>query len=357
MIKLKKIALMEMGGSHEEILQPQINWLKETDYQIFLIIRSKHFKRVSLDINPENVLAIEEDYNILKRWNNLKRIVGFLKKNHITNLVINTTQGAFIRDFSLICPSINITGIAHNPQKIGKSFSQKIISKKVKKYLVLNDYILDHINRNNLSLSFNSFYPIKSFEISEHTKTDSLKVVIPGAVDMKRRDYYQIIDSQKTQLLDKNIKFIFLGKCKTEEAKLFRKEIEILLLKKQFEFFDEFIPDAKFNTILSSADLILPLITPRLDSFQLYKKYKISGAINLSFGMKIPMLMHESLKHIIDYQTSSIFYEEGKLFENLNKIIAHKEILEKKKFDIMQEKKFNLEFQKKQYLEFVLLNS
>lgn len=356
MIKLKKIALMEMGGSHEEVLQPQISWLKETDYQLYLIIRRKQFERINFNLNPENVLMVGEDDNFLNRWKNLIQINQFLKKNQIENMVINTTQGAFIRDFSLICPSINITGIAHNPQKIGKSIGQKIISKKVKKYLVLNDYILDHVDRSDLSLSFNSFYPIDSFVHDEQIKNEVLKIVIPGALDMNRRDYYQIIDSHKSQLLDKNIKFIFLGRCKSEEAKLFRKEVEILLLKKQFEFFDEFIPNAKFNACISSADLILPLITPRLHSFSLYEKYKISGAINLSFGMKVPMLMHESLNQVADYKISSIFYEDGKLFEKLNMLLANRDIIRKKKIDILQEEKFNPEFQKKKYLDFVLNN-
>jgi len=354
MTKQKNIAFIELGGSHEEVLFPQIEILAGSGFNVSLIIRTSHFNRIKPIRQAKTVLCINDEKNFFQRAMNLRRVLNFIKTNNIHSIIINTAQGAFIRDLCFFLPPyLNLTGISHNPQKIGHSFTQKFISRKIKKYLVLNDYILKNLPQLH-GLSYSSFYPVFYPHKHQPKNDNTLRVAIPGAIDFNRRDYEEILNNPLSQVLNKNIQFIFLGRCKSEAARKYREAVETKFLKKQSRFFDEFIPEARFFSILKTADIILPLITPGIKNFQLYKKYKVSGSINLAFGMKIPLLMHESLKSTEDYQTAAIFYKEGQLFQKLNEIHANPDSIAIKKKDIEKEKKFNPEFQQKQYIDFVL---
>ena len=81
-------------------------------------------------------------------------------------------------------------------------------------------------------------------------------------------------------------------------------------------FFDSFVPVDEFMKIIGGADLIMPLLTPEVPLYNLYSKYKVTGAVNLAFGLKIPMLMHHSLQHIEDFKKTAFFYPANKLTES-----------------------------------------
>jgi len=352
----KKIAIIETGGSHDELIYPQLLFLKQSGHETHLIIRKNHLKRISLDQYADHVFTFPDDESLLVRIRNIRQLINYLKRFQIHQLVINTAQGAFIRDLSLFLPSkYSVTGISHNPHKIGRSFNQKLISKRIKKYFVLNDYIIKHIQTKNPDLSFQSFYAVFIPYIPVKKVHKELIISIPGAIDFNRRDYDLLYESLRKKTIHRNILFNFTGKCQSPEAKAFRQKMTDLL-PKQCHFYDEFIPEKQFLDITGNADLLLPLITPHIPNFILYKKYKISGTINLSFGLKIPMLMHESLKGISDYQTSSFFFGGDNLVDLLNRLNKKKNLINEKKVEIAGEEKFQFLFQKKQYLQFLEQN-
>ncbi len=355
MSKKKSIALIETGGSHEEIIFPQLLFLKETAFETHVIIREDHFKRFRGYGQNEKYLLLKSDDTIFHKIINLFKILQYLKRHNIHDVIFNTAQGAFIRDLCLILPTgINVTGISHNPQKFGNSFTMKLISSRVKKFFVLNDYILDNLDNTNSAIKFESYYCV-FFRHSYVKPGDKsiLNVVIPGSFDMKRRDYKFLLTSLSRTVLNPGIRFIFPGRSNSDESRAFFKDISNYLSGEQFIYFDEFLPEERFFRILYEADLILPLITPELPLYELYRKYKITGAFNLSFGLNIPLVMHSSFHSITDFQNSSIFFNDSNLIETLNNVYHNRVLIAQCAGEIEKNPKFSFEYQKKRYLNFL----
>ncbi|MGC9341792.1 MAG: hypothetical protein ACP5E3_03755 [Bacteroidales bacterium] len=155
---LNKVLILESGGSHDEILYSQFRFLKDSGFETHLIIREEHLERARTPREADFVISLARERGWRDRWKNLLTIRKYLRVKNINYLVINTCQGAFIRDLSLLLPrGINITGISHNPQKLNRSFNQKIINRKVKKYLVLSENILNNVQTMNPGLSLKAF--------------------------------------------------------------------------------------------------------------------------------------------------------------------------------------------------------
>jgi hypothetical protein len=348
------IAILEAGGSHDEILYPQFRFLKDARIRTHLIIRNEHLLRIGAPGLADSIFSLETEKNWSGRWKNLISIRKYLLKNEITHLVINTCQGAFIRDLSPLLPrKLNITGISHNPHKLSKSFNQRIINRRVKKYLVLSDNILHRVRSMNPDLFLESFYAI-FFPIPLTKKNnDIFTVSIPGAVDLKRRDYYHLLEELKVHPVSPGVKFVFLGRCKNNPALDFRESISSCLSQNQYLFFDEFIPEIEFLERVAQTDLILPLITPALKNFNLYRDYKLTGGINIALGYRIPLLLHKSLESNPDYESAGFFYHEGEMINDLNELSAKKVRIEEKKKRIEKELKFGYSFQQEKYLKFI----
>ncbi|MGC9341793.1 MAG: hypothetical protein ACP5E3_03760 [Bacteroidales bacterium] len=83
--------------------------------------------------------------------------------------------------------------------------------------------------------------------------------------------------------------------------------------------------------MVARSDLILPLITPELDNYELYRDYKITGGINLAIGFRVPLLLTKSLRNNQDYETSSFFYEKTRLVEMINHLSENKTEIKQKK--------------------------
>lgn len=349
-----KIALLETGGSHDEILFSQMRFLKDSGYRIYLIIRSEHLARIGKYDEANDIFSIRNEESMYGRLKNILNIRRYLLRNKIETLLINTCQGAFIRDLSFFLPyRLNITGITHNPQKMSRSLNQKIISRRVKKYFVLSDYILKNITQQNPELQLESFYPIFFRESGESRNHKNFVVTIPGAVDFKRRDYDHLLNELDIGEPEPGIRFIFLGRLKSPEAIEFREKVLQEYPGIQFDFFDEFIPENEFISRIVKSDLVLPLITPGMVNYNLYRDFKITGGINLALGYRIPLLIHENLADNPDYQLAAFFYKEGNLIDTLRHLSGHPEKLKAKSDDIESAERIGYTHQRDQYISFV----
>lgn len=361
MIKKAKIrlALLETGGSHGEILITQSLFLDDPQIIPYLIIRKNQLKNSPGLHKIKNILTLEEDKNSLGRILQLRKIRSYLKKNHIKYLVINTAQGAFIRDLCMqLPPRLNITGISHNPQKLNTSFTQKIINRRIKKYFVLSDPIKENLRPMNPDLQIESLYTVFS-KNEPHPQpaydTGNFLVCIPGAIESKRRNYQHLID----ELTHKNdlypgVTLVFLGRMVGAEAQEIKMKIEKLVGEERTLFFDSWIPEKDFSHYLFKSRIILPLIAPGNSSFELYRDFKLSGTINLSLGKKIPMLLHQSLNKNNDYLQVGFFYETGEMITKINQLAENPIQLINKQEDIKNIEKLNFDYQKEKYLSFVL---
>ena len=85
---------------------------------------------------------------IISDFNNLLNIRRYLIEKNIKEVIFNSADGIRIRNL-LLFPfpkEMEFAGILHDSEKVIRSGNQKFINKKVKKYFVLNDYILDYIH-------------------------------------------------------------------------------------------------------------------------------------------------------------------------------------------------------------------
>ena len=155
------IAIIESGGSHDEVILPQLSFLIEEGKELHLIIRRNHFLRTGPYDPRIHILLLEEEEKITDRIRNLRMIVRYLKNHSVGQAIVNTAQGAFVRDFTFLAPrQLLLTGISHNPHKLNSSVTQKLISRRITKYFVLSDYILANVRKENPELTISAFYPV-----------------------------------------------------------------------------------------------------------------------------------------------------------------------------------------------------
>lgn len=345
-----KIALVELGGFHNECLYSQIKCLKTIpSIYITLICDPKVAQSTTdFDENIDSKIVIEVSKGIAA-WKQFYKLSNFLLTENFDKIILNTAQSSHAKKLCFFVRNkIDVYGILHNVQKLNGSIGQKIISNSVKGYFVLNDYLLEKTKKIKTT-KFSSFYAIFFPFISPPSLSkpnDEIWICIPGQIEEKRRDYDTLVEQLSYKKLAKHIKFIFLGKIKEEYAFTIKQKIENLGLQNQFMYWEEFVPDKLFHALLQKSDFIMPLIHPNHLSASYYE-YRISGTFNLAFAHKKPLLIEQNYQKYEDFKTNSVGYVTSNLLEVINK-------LEKIDSDLLyQEEKWSFEFQKKKYLDFI----
>ncbi len=349
-----KVALIELGGSHEECMLTQMIALKSINASITLICtpeikaRNPHFEKY-----VDAILVVDFTK---KAWEDFKLILGinqFLKNNHFQKAVLNTAQGGHIRNLCLTAPkSVEFIGIIHTIRKFQGSFTQKIIHRKIRKYLLLSDFLLDKITIPK-KLKVESFYPLDypEFDLKITKRPSETWITIVGGVENRRKDLTGFL-SMLENTTDEKVKFIFLGKSdeNKEEVVNFKAQIQAINKSNHVLMFHDFIAPDLFNAYLKESDFLCPLIHPETQSAEQYISNQISGAFNLAYSYQIPLFIHESYREIEDLQNSSVFYNLSNFASILpNAIVARGAISTK----IATIEKWKKEFQQEKFVEFI----
>lgn len=347
----KKIALVEMGGSHDECLYAQVRYLKSAGHHVELICNSSLKSNVDYFDGLDRVHFIELRKG-LTQWVDLVRIRKILVRGKFDRIVFNTAQGNVPKNLFLLPLSKKALrfGVIHNLRKFSNSVSQRAITRNLNAYFVLNDYLLDRVPPEiqktvKLHALYTVFYP--SYPVLEVPKpANEIWICIPGQVERNRRDYDGLFDSIERFGVNKNVKFILLGRCEhlDGDGEYIKHKISQLDVSEQFMLWDSFIETELFYSILQLSDYVMPLIHPEHESFSLYE-YQISGAFNLAFGFKKPLLMDESFAEFEDFKTNAIHYAVPTMMEQINRL----EIPDAAQF--YQEEKWEFEFQKRGFLK------
>lgn len=352
---MKNLLIIEHSNVHGEVVYSQLELVKKSGLNVILILNSE----LSLPEEPLSAKIIRLDFKLKKRTL-LKHILEVIADHNIDLIVINTAHGNFVRSLCLrlLFKKVKVVGILHEANKINDSFTQKIISMKIRNYFVLSEHILGYLDTHkrkghNYSFIYPIFYPLRFVNLKK-TKTDRLSICIPGGIEVERRDYFGLID-----LLVKNkgriyplVKFILLGNSKVSDGAEVIKAITDTNLQNYFEWFDGYIPHDLFYEKLVNSDLILPLLHPNFHFFECLQT-KISGAFSLSLAFKKPMLLHNEFKHISLFEKISFFYSLDNLIEIINSLAENQSstIDRVKAFESLDEISFQK--QKKQYLNFL----
>ena len=304
-----KIAIVEVGGSHDECILTQLGALKKGGKEIVLICTEVVAQRNSCfeDYVTSTVLIETKGQS---KGTQAKAIWNAIKSSNVAKVVFNTAQGGVIRNVCLkaLFSKVEFIGIIHTTRKFEGSFTQKIINRKIKKYLLLSQFLHDRIVPPK-GIETDYFYPIAFPQQNNFSDESHVIVAILGGVEKRRKDLDGFIQMAQ-QVVAKDVEFVFLGKSdpQLEDVKEFRAKLEEGGIMEKVKLYDHFVSQEDFDTLLSKASFILPLVHPDTPSADQYFKNQISGATNVAFGYNIPLLIHEGYHHVHEMNAGSFYY-------------------------------------------------
>jgi hypothetical protein len=349
----KKVAILEIGGSHDECLLSQFFALKEIGCETYFISSNALWERnLKLQDLVDHFIPFEMEKKAVKDFLKVKKLNRFFVMENISIVVFNTAQGAHVRNFCLTASKkVEFIGIIHTLNKFKNSFTQKIIHWKIKKYLVLNDYLLAQITPPS-GIAVSSFYPLRfpRFEKEIPKIENECWIIIIGGVEFRRKDLLGSLELMKK--MEANVRFIFLGKSDQNHPDViaFKEALHKYSFTNQVLLFDAFVDEQTYDAYLKKADFIWPMVHPETPSADEYFKNQISGAMNVSFAYKIPMLVHElyakqwpDLKHAFSYTIDGFQLDFQNALRNRNVMIESMHSVEK----------FSAKHQETNYLNFL----
>lgn len=282
----------------------------------------------------------------------IRRLMRRLKSKKIDRVVFNTGQGGHVRNaclFSLF-RKIEFIGIVHTTRKFQGSLTQKVISLKIKKYLVLAHFLNDQIPKNKINTT--AFYPIDfpHFQQDFDENNTNLHIAIVGGVETRRKDLAGFISMIKQR--DSSATFSFLGNANSTHLDVvqFKEKLAEINCLERVEFFENYIDSETIHRILRKTDAILTLIHPETPSAEEYFKHQIPGSMNIALGYKIPLLLHESFRGITELTPASIYYNVD-LFDAALEEVKLKGNAIRNKMNSTEE--YRSTFQQKKYLDFI----
>lgn len=309
-----KVLVLEMGGSHIECVYSMVHFLYLKNCPVHVACNKRLLPYLTEPEKLAGLMELPDEFSKTAQITSFLQIRKYIQRHGIDTVIINTTEITIIRNLSFFLPKrINGIGIVHNARKLEKSFTfTKILSKKLKKFFVLGDYLLSQI-KPDLVFKVTSFYPVYFPPVRQLTivkPAGEYWIVIPGEADETRRDYVMLLDAIKNNVsLPAQIKFIFLGKYKLQAV--------IDNTAKQEDWwtthitsFDDYLEYDQFHSYIQQADFILPLM--KIEHNDFYGNNRISGSFNLGIGYHIPFLLPETYQQNKDLQPFSFYYSNMK---------------------------------------------
>jgi hypothetical protein len=305
------VLIIEIGGSHIECVYSFVHFLKIKNHQVHLACNEKLLPLFPEKDRLSGIISLPNEFNLIKQLKTFFRIRAYVKKNNIDNIIINTTEIKLIRNLSFFIPrNINCTGLVHHAKKLEKSTTfEKFLSRKMRKYFVLSDFLLNNTKVNSL-FEAKAFYPVyfpKTKRNDIHKPHGEFWVVVPGEANQQRRDYVSLINEISTNHNLHNITFIFLGKNKLTGLESYE---NIISDKMKIISFTDQVDYDTFHQYIKLSDVILPLI--KMTDDNMYGNSRISGAYNLGLGYKKPFLLPSSIKNNTDLNSFSVYYDNMK---------------------------------------------
>lgn len=352
-----KIAIVEIGGSHDECILSQVIALKKKGCWLVFCSTREMYERNSLfatlfdefhEVNlPKSMIGDFLAMRNLNKW---------FVRSSISKVILNTAQGGHVRNLCLTSHrSVAFFGIIHTIKMLDKSFTQSLISRKVKHYFVLNDTLKKRVHSPK-GISIHSFYPLDypSYDQKIEKPKTAFWVTIIGGVEFRRKDLSGFISFAKTTAA--HVKFIFLGKSDEhhEDVIQFKSMINTNGIDSKMVLFNEFVDQETFDATLKVTDCILPLIHPNTPSAEEYFNRQISGAINVAFSYGIPMMIHEAYSEWEDFQSGVQFYNLSNQSEQFVELMQRKnEFVEALKLN----PKFSKNLQNEKFAKVILNHS
>ena len=343
---------MEIAGSHDECLFTQIVALKERECDVVLVCtkeiraRNPHFEEW-----VDHYIELTFDKSTFGNVFLAGRMMRLIRQTGADKVVFNTAQGGHVRNACLltITRRTNYVGIVHTTRKFEGSFTQKLINIKIKSYLFLSEFLMKKVG-DQPGKKLDYFYPIRFPNTPKLEKSEQKIITIIGGVENRRKDLDGFIDMIESMQED-DVHFVFLGKSdeNNQDVAKFNQIIREKGLNNLITQFNQFVSQEEFDRYLQDSSAILPLVHPNTPSAEQYFKNQISGAMNVAFGYKIPLLIHEGYEFIEEMKEASVYYSK----ENFASKVRETNFANLSE-EMQQNEKWQNEFQEKRYADFVL---
>lgn len=307
----QKVAIFEIGGSHDECILSQLIALKNAGATtVFCGSRSMFVKNSQFANYTDEFHEVVLPHSMIGDFKAMIRLNKWFVKNNISTVIANTAQGGHVRNLCLTASKkVKFYGLIHTIKMLDGSFTQSLISKKIKDYFVLNDTLKKYIGEKK-GITISSFYPLNypTFDNEVAKPNNQIWISIIGGVESRRKDLEGFIEMAKA--VPDHVHFYFLGKSNTvsDEVRQFIEQLEANNLSERVHLFEHFISEQQFDAFLKQTDAIFPLVHPNTPSAEEYFSRQISGAINVAFSYKIPMMIHEQYQDWEDFKSGVVFY-------------------------------------------------
>lgn len=327
---MKKIAYIEID-THAEIA---LNFLEIMKNSNKFCVDYYFSKKIA------NIIQKKQNINIVTP----KNILSELKKKNY-NLIIIGTAHRYFNIFKNVVNQHNTAIIVHNIHfskasrweifrsifKEDFKFRLKLLFKESllstpKIYQSANHQLVLEKSFENTDYQYLPVFHQLSYT---HKNSERLRVVIPGSVSQKRRDYQHIL--RKISTFKTNIEFIFCGKATGKELEWLKNTEKTLPKNIIIRYFTEKLNNEEYHTLMASADILWCPIqseTSFMSIPEFYGKTKISGNIGDAIKYSKPVIFPENYHSHFEF------------------IIKEEEDIEQQFYDILS-KKFNFEDFKK----------
>lgn len=346
-----KFGILEISD-HEQYLYSMIKILGQIDSELNLYVNEKMSNHMKKLLGEE---YLKYNWNIKQENQSVFNYLKFVKKDSyekkIDYIYIGTLQKNYFEyvlylSFNKTKNIISIHNINSWFEKNYKKTIKNIIKKKLKKICLncssginlygenMKKYLLEKFNYKKKITQI----PFSIFELdkveNKIISENKIKFVIPGGIDLERRNY-EIILKVMAELSEKynNISLILLGKVKSETEKELIKKYENL--KYNLEYFEEYISEDFFEKKMFESDVI---IAPTVFEFEFegnleyYGTTKESGATFAFAKYSKPGIIPEYIKIYKGQETSIIQYKNKfDLLEKIEFILKNEKVLEEMK--------------------------
>jgi hypothetical protein len=271
---MKKIFIFENSNSpHETSVVSAIKMFSSLGFKIVLCLNKKSYNRLSELLDLTNIEIIH-----INRWNGLIKFIIQYHKKHYT--MFNTIA---LRGLLTICIASlfsnnriyylrNINSWFQRPSGNGIIFRNRVLGRILfftKQWLIKGASLLV-VGSYNMKLYLSqktdiavTIIPFNMFDKNNVniTSNDKFTFVVPGTIDLKRKDLSLIRDAM--YLFSENdlskFKLILLGRPISKDDNTFVKNWKIDM-NDSLIYYSEFIDDNEFDMVLKNADIIMGVL-------------------------------------------------------------------------------------------------
>jgi GT2 family glycosyltransferase len=321
-----KVLLLEFKY-HQEIIPSQILMLLEAGYEVHLILNERLWDEqllgrfrgsIHVTLLPKSNLLPQKIISIFK-------IRKYIRANGIEYMVLNTLDSNFNYFLLQLNPSVHAIGIVHQVHRFVTRKMHRSNLRLIKGVATLSTYTLSFF-KNNFEYPARKacFYPIffdESTANAERLDNDEIRIVVPGQIDLKKRDYHQLITTLEKYRDDNfnGVKLFLLGNIRNNDGPEVLETIRKKGLERFFFWKDEFIPYKDFFSILQNCDYVLPLLSRAVNNHDHYLQSQISASFNWAYAFKKKLLVHTEFKSIVE-TNNAIFYSDEDFFQILSSL-------------------------------------